>query len=155
MSVRIVIVDDHEVLREGVRSLLAKLRPDWTICGEATDGDEAIQLAQELRPDLVILDITMPRLSGLEAAAHMRKLRFTFPILIFTTHQSERLSADVRESGAQGYVLKSQAARNLVMAIDALLAGGTFFGTPPESKPVAEDDSKSGLSFRISLAFAI
>jgi DNA-binding NarL/FixJ family response regulator len=86
MSVRILIVDDHEVLREGVRSLLAKLRPHWTICGEATDGDEAIQLAQELRPDLVILDITMPRLSGLEAAAHMRQLRFTFPILIFTTH---------------------------------------------------------------------
>jgi DNA-binding NarL/FixJ family response regulator len=154
MSVRILIVDDHEVLREGLRSLLAKLRPEWTICGEATDGDEAIQLAQELRPDLVILDITMPRLSGLESAEQMRKLKFMFPILIFTTHQSERLSADVRESGAQGYVLKSQAARNLVIAIDALLAGGTFFGTPPESEPLGKDKPKFGFSFRVSLAFA-
>jgi DNA-binding NarL/FixJ family response regulator len=154
MNVRILIVDDHEVLREGLKSLLAKLRPDWTICGEATDGDEAIQLARDLRPDLVILDITMPRLSGLEAAAQMRKLRFTFPILIFRTHQSERLTADVRDSGAQGYVLKSQAAHNLVFAIDALLAGGTFFDTPRESKPKPEGNPKSGFSFRVSLAFA-
>lgn len=154
MSVRILIVDDHEVLREGLRSLLAKLRPDWTICGEATDGDEAIQLAQDLKPDLVILDITMPRVSGLEAAAHMRKLKLKFPILIFTTHQSERLGAEVRESGAQGYVLKSQAARNLVMAIDALLAGGTFFGTHSETKSMSEDKPKSGLSFCMSLACA-
>jgi len=72
MSARILIVDDHEVLREGLKSLLAKLHPEWTICGEATDGKEAIQVAQELKPDLIILDITMPHMSGLEAAAQMR-----------------------------------------------------------------------------------
>lgn len=135
MTARILIVDDHEVLREGLKSLLAKLRPDWEICGEATDGDEAIQLAQTLKPDIMILDITMPRMSGLEASSKMRKLGFVFPILIFTTHQSDRLALEVRRAGAQGYVLKSQAARNLVLAIDKLLADGTFFDAPPEAQP--------------------
>jgi DNA-binding NarL/FixJ family response regulator len=137
MSARILIVDDHEVLREGVKSLLTNSRPEWQICGEATDGNQAIRLAQELHPDLIVLDITMPEMSGLEAAARIRKLRLTVPILIFTTHHSERLATDVRRAGAQGYVLKSQAARNLVQAIDVILAGGTFFGTP---KPQSADD---------------
>jgi len=134
MNLRILMVDDHEVLREGVKSLLARLRPDWNICGEATDGEEAIRLARTLKPDLVILDITMPRMSGLQASSEMRRLGFASPILIFTTHQADRLAADIRQAGAQGYVLKSQAARNLVLAIDQLAAGGTFFDAPPESQ---------------------
>ena len=73
LSVRIEIVDDHEVLREGVKSLLAKFRPDWQVCGEATNGQEAIQIAQDLKPDLIVLDISMPRMSGLEACSEMRK----------------------------------------------------------------------------------
>jgi DNA-binding NarL/FixJ family response regulator len=143
MTARIQIVDDHEVLREGVKSLLARLRPDWEVCGEATDGKEAIQLAQTLKPDIMILDITMPHLSGLEASSKMRKSGFVFPILIFTTHQSERLESEVRRAGAQGYVLKSQAARNLVLAIDKLLAGGTFFDLPPEPQPEKESKCTS------------
>jgi DNA-binding NarL/FixJ family response regulator len=154
MSARILIVDDHEVLREGLKSLLAKLRPEWTICGEATDGKEAIQAAQELKPDLMTLDITMPNLSGLEAAAEMRRLGMRFPILIFTTHQSERLAADVQQAGAQGYVLKSQAARNLVLAIDALLADGTFWGSSPENSPAKEQKQNPRISFRRTLVFA-
>ena len=74
MNARILIADDHEVLREGLRSLLAKFRPDWEICGEATNGDEAIRYVQEQNPDLLILDITMPGLSGLEASQHMREI---------------------------------------------------------------------------------
>jgi DNA-binding NarL/FixJ family response regulator len=135
MTVRIQIVDDHEVLREGVKSLLARLRPDWEICGEATDGEEAIQLARTLKPDIMVLDITMPGISGLEASSKMRQLGFAFPILMFTTHQASRLAGEVRRAGAQGYVVKSQAANNLVLAIDKLLAGGTFFEAPPEPKP--------------------
>ena len=135
MTVRIQIVDDHEVLREGVKSLLARLRPDWEICGEATDGEEAIQLARTLKPDIMILDITMPGMSGLEASSKMREMRLGFPILIFTTHQAGRLAGEVRRAGAQGYVVKSQAASKLVVAIDKLLAGGTFFETPPEAQP--------------------
>lgn len=155
MSARILIVDDHEVLREGLRSLLAKSRPDWEICGEATDGEQAIQQVRELKPDLVILDITMPRMSGLEASSRMRKLGLQTPHLIFTTHQSERLETEVRKAGGQGYVLKSQAARDLVQAIDALLAGGTFFGAPPKAQPAEGSKPKPGISFCRDLAFAI
>src|ERR1700719_3478690 len=114
MTTRILIVDDHEIVREGLRSHLAKSRPDWDICGEATDGDQAVQLTRELKPDIVILDITMPRMSGLEASSRIRKLGLAIPILMFTTHDSERLAIEVREAGAQGYVLKSQAIRYLV-----------------------------------------
>jgi DNA-binding NarL/FixJ family response regulator len=137
----IVIVDDHEVLREGVKSLLAKSRPDLKVCGEATDGAEAIEVAQTRQPDLLILDITMPRMSGLEAASRMRKLGLKVPVLIFTTHDSERLETEVRKAGAQGYVLKSQAGRDLVLAIDTILAGGTFFGAAGNPEPRADTPS--------------
>jgi two-component system invasion response regulator UvrY len=103
VSVQIHIVDDHEVLREGVKSLLAKLRPDWQISGEANDGEQAIQLAKQSVPDVIILDISMPGVSGLEACSRMRKMGLQVPVLIFTTHQSERLAQDVRQVGAQGY----------------------------------------------------
>lgn len=153
MSARILIADDHEVLREGLRSLLGKSRSDWEICGEATNGDEAIRFVQELKPDLLILDITMPGLSGLEASQRLRKLGIRIPVLIFTTHHSDRLSVEVQQAGGQGYVLKSQAARNLVLAIDTLLAGGTFFGAPPE-KETTDDKPKPRISFCRGLAFA-
>ena|ERR1700676_2365230 len=154
MNTRILIVDDHEVLREGLKSLLAKTRPDWDICGEGTDGEQAIQLAQDLKPDLVILDISMPRMSGLEASIRMQKLGLNIPILIFTTHQSERLETEVRKAGARGYVLKSQAARNLVQAVDALLAGGTFFGAPPNAEPAGGDKPFPGILFCRGFALA-
>ncbi len=150
---RIQIVDDHEVLREGVKSLLAKLRPNWQVCGEATNGEEAIQLARDLKPDLIVMDISMPRMSGLEACSQIRKEGLDIPILIFTTHESERLAQEVRHAGAQGYVLKSQAARDLVLAIDTILDGGTFLGASQESKPLPERKIKSDLLFR-STVFA-
>jgi DNA-binding NarL/FixJ family response regulator len=150
--VRIQIVDDHEVLREGVKSLLAKLRPDWQVCGEATDGHEAIQVARDLRPDLIILDISMPRMSGLEASSEMRKEGLDIPVLIFTTHQSDRLAQEVRQAGAQGYVLKSQAARDLVLAIDTILSGRTFFGGLSESQPSKSIKSNSRILFRLAFA---
>jgi DNA-binding NarL/FixJ family response regulator len=145
MTARILIVDDHEVLREGLKALLAKSRPDWDICGEAIDGVQAIQFAQQLKPDLVILDITMPRMSGLEACSRMKKLGLNIPVVIFTTHESERLGIEVRQAGAQGYVLKSQAARDLVQAIDMILAGGTFFGAPPKPEPAGGDKPNPGI----------
>jgi DNA-binding NarL/FixJ family response regulator len=154
MTARILIVDDHEVLREGLKALLAKLRPDWDICGEATDGDQAIESVQELKPDLVILDITMPRMSGLEASSRMRKLGLKIPILIFTTHQSDRLETEVRQAGAQGFVLKSQAARDLVHAVDTILAGGTFFGAPPKPAPAGGDKPNPGILFLRGFALA-
>lgn len=152
MKARILISDDHEIVRQGLKTLLATARPEWEVCGEATDGNQAIWATRDLRPDIVVLDISMPGMDGLEALSRMRKLGLGCPVLIFTMHESERLSTEVRRAGAQGYVVKSQAARNLVLAIDALLAGGTFFGAPPIPEPAREDESKRGTLFCIGLA---
>jgi DNA-binding NarL/FixJ family response regulator len=154
MTIRILIADDHEIVREGLISHLAKSRPDWDICGEATDGEQTIQLTRELKPDIVILDITMPRMSGLEASSRMRKLGLSVPVLIFTTHDSARLATEVRQAGAQGYVLKSQAVRHLVLAIDTILAGGTFFGEPPKPESTRDDKPNLGIVFFKSFAIA-
>jgi DNA-binding NarL/FixJ family response regulator len=138
MSTRILIVDDHEIVREGIRTLLTRARPQWEICGEATNGQLAIEAVKNLKPDVVILDVTMPVMSGLEAAPRIAALGLGTRVLIFTMHQSDTFISEVRNIGAQGYVVKSQASRDLILAIDSLSAGGTFFrsgdlpkGTPP------------------------
>ena len=127
MKSKVLLVDDHEIVREGIRRLLTESRPDWQICGEGTNGKQAIDLVQRLKPDVVILDITMPAMSGLEATPHIVKLGTDCRILIFTMHDSARLSMEIRDAGAHGYVQKSQAARDLVVAIESLMQGGTFF----------------------------
>lgn len=126
-STAILVVDDHQIVREGVRSLLGALRPAWSV-SEAADGTEAMNLIKNAVPDLVIMDITMPLLSGFEVVSRLRKLGFDRPILMFTMHKSAQLTNEAKEAGSQGYVVKSQAVEDLVRAIDALLAGGTFFG---------------------------
>jgi DNA-binding NarL/FixJ family response regulator len=127
MATRILLVDDHEIVREGIRTLITRSRPEWEICGEARDGEEALEAVRALKPDVVILDITMPKMSGLEAAPRIAKLGLGCRVLMFTMHDSERLSTEVRQAEAQGLVLKSQAARDLVRAVDRVLDGGTFF----------------------------
>ena len=129
MSVRILVADDHEIVREGIRTLIARSRPEWEICGEAVNGEESIETAKNQKPDVIILDITMPKVSGLEAASKIAALDLGIRILMFTMHDSARLHAEARQAAAQGVVLKSQAARDLIRAIDTLLAGGTFFGS--------------------------
>jgi DNA-binding NarL/FixJ family response regulator len=141
MPARILVVDDHEIVREGIRTLITRSRRGWEICGEARDGDEAIEAAKTLQPDVVVLDITMPTLSGLEAASQIAGMGLGCRILMFTMHESERLAIEVRQADAQGLVLKSQAARDLIRAIDCLLVGGTFFGS--ESGPKSEPEMRS------------
>jgi|SRR5450631_1902304 DNA-binding NarL/FixJ family response regulator len=133
MPARILLVDDHEIVREGIRTLIARSRPEWEICGEAGNGEEALEAVKTLKPDIVILDITMPKMNGLEAAPRIAKLGLGCRVLMFTMHDSERLSGEVRQAEAQGLVLKSQAARDLIRAVDRLLAGGTFFGPYPDA----------------------
>jgi DNA-binding NarL/FixJ family response regulator len=133
MKPKVLIVDDHEIVREGIRRLLTRSRPDWEICGEATNGKQAIDNVKTLKPDVVVLDITMPGMSGLEAVPHIVKLGLGCRILIFTMHDSNRLSGEIRDAGAHGYVQKSQAARDLVAAVECLLQGGTFFGDEPKA----------------------
>jgi DNA-binding NarL/FixJ family response regulator len=153
MNPKILVVDDHEIVREGIRTLLGRSRPDWDICGEASSAKEALDAVKRLSPDVVIMDITMPVTSGLEAALQMRNLGLHCKILVFTMHESERLATEVSDVGAQGYVLKSQAARDLVLAIEQILAGRTFFGAP-ETERSPEDRPRNGLVFRKRLAQA-
>jgi DNA-binding NarL/FixJ family response regulator len=153
MPVRILIADDHEVVRQGIRTILAA-RPEWEICGEAVNGQEAVALAGELNPDAVIMDITMPVMSGLEAARQLTKSKTSPPILIFTMHESRSLADSVKETGARGFVFKSRAARDLVQALEILLKGGTYFGSEAEKKQAKKDVPNRGISFLSALDFA-
>jgi DNA-binding NarL/FixJ family response regulator len=134
-AARILIADDHEIVRDGIRTLLRRCRPEWVICGEAKNGKEAIEAATLLEPDVLVLDVTMPVMSGLEAALRITRLGLPARVLIFTMHETKSLVMEVRDVGAQGYVVKSQASRDLINAIDCILAGGTFFG--PETQPAS------------------
>jgi DNA-binding NarL/FixJ family response regulator len=127
MGPRILIVDDHEIVREGLRNLLSQSKPGWVVCGQGKNGEEAVKAVRDLKPDAVVLDITMPVMSGLEAARRIAGSGTGCRILMFTMHESDSLGREVRDAGAQGYVLKSEAARNLIVAIETILAGGTFF----------------------------
>jgi two-component system, NarL family, invasion response regulator UvrY len=130
MKTKILVVDDHEIVREGIRRLLTRSRPEWEICGEAASGEQAVGAVEQMRPDVVILDISMPGMGGLEAASRIAKMGLGCRTLIFTMHESNRLDAEIREIGAHGYVQKSQAARDLVLAIERVLQGETFFSHP-------------------------
>jgi DNA-binding NarL/FixJ family response regulator len=125
-ALRILIADDHEVVRAGVRSLLES-QPDCEICGEAVTGRQVVALAQQLKPDVAILDITMPELNGLEATRQIRKVAPTVQILILSVHESEELVREILNAGAHGYVLKSDAGRELISAIQALRNHEPFF----------------------------
>lgn len=153
MPVRILIVDDHEVVREGVQNIIHKARPEWEICGEAGNGQEAIDAAKRLKPDIILLDITMPRMSGLEAASRISRSGLASKILIFTMHESGQLAGDARRVGARGYVRKSEAARHLVMAIETLLSGGTFFGRPEKVPNDPTGNPGFGIVFRLAFSF--
>jgi len=123
---RILIADDHEVVRKGLVALLQQ-QPDWQVCGEAADGREAVDKAQQLKPDVVILDIGMPSLNGLEATRQILKTNPNARILILTLHDSDQVVRDVLNAGARGFLLKSDAARDLVAAVEALRRDKTYF----------------------------
>jgi DNA-binding NarL/FixJ family response regulator len=123
---RILIADDHELFRRGVAAELGKV-PGWVVAAEATNGRDAVALAASLKPDIVVLDLTMPQLNGLEAARQIILADPSARILILTAHESEQLVREVLSAGAKGYVLKSDAGRTLVTALQALLEGTSFF----------------------------
>lgn len=123
---RILVADDHEIVRRGVRALLEG-QIGWEVCEEAADGREAVEKAKRCMPDVVILDLGMPRLNGLEAARQIRKASPGTEVLILTMHESEHVVREVLGVGARGYVLKSDAGRDLVAAVKALLRHHPFF----------------------------
>jgi DNA-binding NarL/FixJ family response regulator len=141
-NVRILIADDHELIRRGLVSALAD-RPEWSIVAEAADGRQACELAARLTPEIAVLDLTMPELNGLDATRQIRASTPKTRILIVTAHESEQLIRDVLDAGAMGYVLKSDAGRVLVQAIEALLDDRPFF-TSKVARFVLEGYLRSG-----------
>jgi two-component system, NarL family, nitrate/nitrite response regulator NarL len=153
MPVKIMLVDDHEVVRQGLRTILS-VRPEWKICGEAENGKQAVEMALKLQPDVIILDVTMPVMSGLEATQELRKFNLERRVLIFSMHDSKSLVRTLQKAGAGGYVIKSRAARDLIHAIEALLDGGTFFNDGNEGPEPKRHLGDSNLMLCSSLQFA-
>jgi len=116
---RIVIVDDHAVVRRGVRALLES-QPGWEVSAEATTGREAVDLVRRLRPHVVVMDLSLPELNGLEATRQIVKESPQTEVLVLTMHHSEQLARDVLQAGARGYVLKSDADQSLIAAVESL-----------------------------------
>ena len=139
MNIRILLADDHEVVLRGLRSLI-EVQPGLEICGEAANGRAAVELARELNPDVVIMDIGMPELNGFEATRQIRRSSPKVAVLVLSMHQSDQLVREVLAAGARGYMLKSDAGRELIGAITALAGGGTFF-----SPTVARAAKRTGI----------
>lgn len=144
MAFRIFIADDHEVVRKGLISLL-EAQPGWEVCGEAGDGREAVEKAAELKPDITILDIGMPSLNGLEATRQILKVNPDAKILVLTLHDSDSVVREVLNAGARGFLLKSDAARDLVAAAEALRRDKTYF-TSKVAAMVLEGYLKGGVA---------
>jgi DNA-binding NarL/FixJ family response regulator len=125
-TVRILVVDDHDIIRRGLKQLLTA-RPGWEVCAEAKTGREAVALAEQLKPEIVVMDISMPDLNGLEAARRIHKLFPKTGILILSMHFSDQLVRDIVDAGARAYIVKSDADRDLVSAVEALANHRTFF----------------------------
>lgn len=126
VQVRILVADDHEVMRLGIRNLLEAV-PHWTICAEAGNGQEAIEKASQYQPDIIIMDITMPVMNGLEASKVIARAQPELPIVLFSLHLSDEMISNFDRESIRGAVCKGDAARDLVDAINQILAGGTFF----------------------------
>lgn len=141
-TTRILVADDHEVVRRGLCTMLES-HPGWEICGEAANGREAVELALQHHPHVVVMDINMPELNGLEATRQICKALAGVRVVILTAHDSEQLVREMLASGARGYVLKADAGDDLIAAVEAVVAGRLFF-TPSLSEYVMRSLVKEG-----------
>src|SRR6195256_287632 len=139
---RILVADDHELVRRGIRGLL-RTRRGWTVVGEAMNGREAVEKANRLKPDVAILDISMPDLDGLQATRRIREAVPTTKVVVLTMHESDQLVRRVLDAGALGYVLKSDLATHLIKAVKNVSAGKLFL-TPRVSDIVVKGFLASG-----------
>ena len=133
---RIVIAEDHTILREGLRSLLSS-HPEFEIVGEAEDGREAIRCVEEYKPDLILTDLSMPRMNGMEAIREIKKQSPKTKILVLTVHRAEEYILDTLKAGADGYLLKDSTHAELVMAVKKVL-NGKYYISPEISEKVIE-----------------
>jgi DNA-binding NarL/FixJ family response regulator len=125
-ALRILVADDHDLMRRGLKSML-ETRPGWEICAEAHTGAEAVNKAKDLKPNVAILDISMPEMDGLEAARQIRKHSPKTEILMLSMHYSDQLIREILEAGVRGYIVKSDSDRDLVLAVEALANHKPFF----------------------------
>jgi DNA-binding NarL/FixJ family response regulator len=125
-NLRVLIADDHEAVRKGVAGIL-ETRGDVEICGEASNGEEAVRKAHELKPDLIIMDFTMPVMDGLEASRRILKAAPQTPILMFSMHKMETLTEAAKQVGARGFITKGESAENLLRAVDNVIRNAPFF----------------------------
>jgi len=133
---KIVLAEDHTILREGLRSLLSSSQ-DFEVIGEAADGREAIRSVEKLKPDLILIDLSMPRMNGMEAIREIRRVSKEVKILVLTVHKSEEYVLATFKAGADGYVLKDATHQELLMAIKSVLKGRNYI-SPEISEKVLE-----------------
>jgi DNA-binding NarL/FixJ family response regulator len=126
MKLRILLADDHEIVRRGLCTLLQK-HEGWEVCGEATDGREVVEKAKELKPDVIIVDVGMPNLNGLDATRRLMQYDPNFKIIVLTVTDADQIIREALDAGARGFVLKSDAARDLESAVEALHGKRMFF----------------------------
>jgi DNA-binding NarL/FixJ family response regulator len=134
MTIRILVVDDHPIVRQGLKTLLEG-HAGWEVIGEASDGAEALEKAKDLTPDVMVLDVTMPRMNGLEACRLLRRQSPALEILFVTQHDSPQMMREALEAGARGYVVKSNAARDLLAAVEAVSQHKVFTALNERSYP--------------------
>jgi DNA-binding NarL/FixJ family response regulator len=125
---RILVADDHEIVREGVRAMIHR-EAELEVCGEAATGLEAIQMADELKPDMIIMDIGMPDLNGLEATRRIKRMHPRTEVLMFTGIETEEIVRQIFQAGARGYLLKTEASDHLIAALEALRKHRTYFSS--------------------------
>jgi DNA-binding NarL/FixJ family response regulator len=125
-NLKILLADDHDLLRHGLKSLIAPRR-DWTICGEAQTGSEAVALAKQHQPNVAILDISMPELNGLQAAKRIRAVSPNTEILILSIHYSDHLIREILRLGIRGYMVKTDSDKDLITAIETLAKHKPYF----------------------------
>ena len=123
---RILLADDHDIVRRGLKDLLEQ-HVGWQVCAEASNGREAVELALQHRPQVAVIDLSMPELNGLEATRRIRQALPDTEVLIFTMHESEELIREVLGAGARGYLLKSDAVRQLIPAVESLSQKNPYF----------------------------
>jgi DNA-binding NarL/FixJ family response regulator len=139
--IRILLVDDHDAVRRGVQTMLES-HPGWEVCAEASNGRTAVKLAQQLKPNIAVIDLELPDLNGLEATRQIKKDLPEVEVLIYTMYETEELIRKVLAAGARGYVLKSDAGQHLTEAVEALSRHKLFL-TPVASETVLESFLKS------------
>ena len=132
---RVLIVDDHAFIRRGVQTILHPF-PEWELCGEADNGNDAIRMAEELKPEVIIMDLSMPGLNGIEATRAIRKTQPAMKIVLLTLHESAELVRSAFRAGARGYLLKTDAEQELVKALTVVTGQGTYISPRIDSTVV-------------------